>query len=107
MGSIPIGYILTKIFIKKDIREIGSGNIGTTNALRTGNKFIGYSTLTLDILKAVIPVIFIKLNYAEYIYLQGRNILADQMDFLLGYISKSSPIHHRIDLEKDNKDCLI
>ena len=46
-------------------------------------------------------------NYAEYIYLQGRNILADQMDFLLGYISKSSPIHHRIDLEKDNKDCLI
>ena len=46
-------------------------------------------------------------NYAEYIYLQGRNILVDQMDFLLGYISKSSPIHHRIDLEKDNQDCLI
>ena len=42
-------------------------------------------------------------NYAEYIYLQGRNILADQMDFLLGYISKSSPIHHRIGLEKKTK----
>jgi|TARA_B100001750_G_scaffold104937_1_gene83024 hypothetical protein len=40
-------------------------------------------------------------NYAEYIYLQGRNILADQMDFLLGYIPKTSPIHHRIDLEKE------
>ena len=41
MGSIPFGYILTKFFLKKDIREIGSGNIGATNALRTGNKSIG------------------------------------------------------------------
>ena len=53
MGSIPFGFILTKIFLKKDIREIGSGNIGATNALRTGNKTIGYSTLILDILKAI------------------------------------------------------
>ena len=45
MGSIPFGLILTKIFLKKDIREIGSGNIGATNALRTGNKFIGYSVV--------------------------------------------------------------
>ena len=52
MGSIPFGLILTKIFLKKDIREIGSGNIGATNALRTGNKLIGYSTLILDVLKA-------------------------------------------------------
>ena len=42
MGSIPFGFILTKIFLKKDIREIGSGNIGATNVLRTGNKIIGY-----------------------------------------------------------------
>ncbi len=55
MGSIPFGLILTKIFLKKDIRDIGSGNIGATNALRTGNKFIGYSTLILDIVKAIIP----------------------------------------------------
>ena len=47
MGSIPFGFLLTKIFLNKDIREIGSGNIGATNALRTGNKFIGYGTLTL------------------------------------------------------------
>ena len=47
MGSIPFGLILTKIFLKKDIRDIGSGNIGATNALRTGNKFIGYSTCLL------------------------------------------------------------
>ena len=52
MGSIPFGFVLTKIFLKKDIREIGSGNIGATNAIRTGNKVIGYSTLFLDILKA-------------------------------------------------------
>ena len=61
MGSIPFGLILTKIFLKKDIREIGSGNIGATNALRTGNKFIGYSTLILDIVKAVIPVLYLSL----------------------------------------------
>ena len=69
MGSIPFGFLLTKIFLNKDIREIGSGNIGATNALRTGNKFIGYATLTLDILKAVIPVLFIKFNFSEYVYI--------------------------------------
>ena len=58
IGSIPFGYILTKIFLKKDIRDIGSGNIGATNALRTGNNLIGYSTLFLDITKAVIPILY-------------------------------------------------
>jgi len=71
IGSIPFGYLLTKFFLKKDIRDIGSGNIGATNALRTGNKVIGYSTLTLDILKAFLPVIFIKLNYPDYIYVSS------------------------------------
>ncbi len=69
MGSIPFGFILTKIFLKKDIREIGSGNIGATNALRTGNKTIGYSTLVLDILKAVIPVIYVKIFYQDFLYI--------------------------------------
>ena len=71
IGSIPFGFLLTKFFLKKDIRDIGSGNIGATNALRTGNKAIGYSTLSLDILKAVLPVIFIKFNYPDYIYLSS------------------------------------
>ena len=71
IGSIPFGFLLTKFFLKKDIRDIGSGNIGATNVLRTGNKAIGYSTLTLDILKAVLPVIFIKFNYPDYIYLSS------------------------------------
>ena len=69
LGSIPFGFILTKIFLKKDIREIGSGNIGATNALRTGNKLIGYTTLILDVIKAVIPVIYVKLNHPELIYI--------------------------------------
>ena len=69
MGSLPFGFILTKILLKKDIRKIGSGNIGATNALRTGNKLIGYTTLILDIAKAVIPIIYVKLNYPDLIYI--------------------------------------
>ena len=69
MGSLPFGFILTKIFLKKDIRGIGSGNIGATNALRTGNKSLGYGTLLLDVIKAVIPVIYVKLNYPDYIFI--------------------------------------
>ena len=69
MGSIPFGFILTKIFLRKDIRDFGSGNIGATNALRTGNKSLGYGTLLLDILKAIIPVIYTKLNYPDYIFI--------------------------------------
>ena len=69
MGYIPFGFILTKIFLNKDIREIGSGNIGATNALRTGKKTLGYSTLTLDILKAVIPVIYVKVFYQDFLYI--------------------------------------
>ena len=71
MGSIPFGFILTRIFLKKDIREIGSGNIGATNALRTGNKIIGYSTLTLDVLKAVITVLYVKNNFHDMIYISA------------------------------------
>ena len=69
MGSINFGFILTKFFLKKDIRDIGSGNIGATNALRTGNKSLGYGTLFLDVIKAVIPVIYVKLNYPDYIFI--------------------------------------
>ena len=71
MGSIPFGLILSKVFLKKDIREIGSGNIGATNALRTGNKLIGYSTLILDVLKAVIPVLYVKINFPDAVYISA------------------------------------
>lgn len=56
LGSIPFGLLLTRIFLKKDIRTVGSGNIGTTNVLRTGNKFLAITTLALDLLKGYISV---------------------------------------------------
>ena len=74
LGSIPFGFILTKIFLNKDIRRIGSGNIGATNALRTGNKSVAYATLILDITKAVLPVLYIKFNYPDYIYITSLSV---------------------------------
>ena len=74
MGSIPFGLILTKIFLKKDIRKVGSGNIGATNVLRTGNKKIGYLTLILDVLKAVIPILYIKFNFPELMYISSLTV---------------------------------
>ena len=73
-GSIPFGLILTKIFVGKDIRKIGSGNIGATNVLRSGNKFIGYLTLTLDILKAVVPILFVNFYYNDQLYLASLSV---------------------------------
>ena len=74
LGSIPFGLILTKIFLKKDIRDIGSGNIGATNALRSGNRLIGYSTLLLDIIKAIFPVLYIKINYPDLVYISALSV---------------------------------
>ena len=62
IGSIPFGLILTKIFDNNDLRNIGSGNIGATNVLRTGNKTLALLTLILDLSKSFIPLfIFFKL----------------------------------------------
>ena len=71
IGSIPFGFILTKVFLKKDIREIGSGNIGATNVLRTGNKILAFLTLSLDLLKGYLTVFFSMHYYPELIYLSG------------------------------------
>ena len=73
-GSIPFGLLLTKIFLKKDIREIGSGNIGATNVLRAGNKILGYFTLVFDILKAVLPILYIKFFMSDYLYISALSI---------------------------------
>ena len=64
LGSIPFGLVLTKIFLKKDIRNIGSGNIGTTNVLRTGKKSLAIATLVFDLLKGYFSVI-VTLTYFE------------------------------------------
>ena len=73
-GSIPFGYLITKFFLKKDIRKIGSGNIGATNVLRTGNKIIGYSTLLLDVFKAILPLIIIKIYMYEYLFIASLSV---------------------------------
>ena len=65
LGSIPFGLLLTKIFLKKDIRTVGSGNIGTTNVLRTGNKYLAIATLVFDLLKGYFSV------YITIIYFEG------------------------------------
>ena len=69
LGSIPFGLILTKIVEKKDIRNIGSGNIGATNVLRTGNKILAILTLTLDVGKGFLSVIIAKKFFPEFLQL--------------------------------------
>ena len=66
-GSIPFGLLLTKRAGLGDVREIGSGNIGATNVLRTGNKNLAAATLALDMLKSLIPAVFV-LFYASRTY---------------------------------------
>jgi glycerol-3-phosphate acyltransferase PlsY len=56
-GTIPFGLVLTRLFGLGDLRAIGSGNIGATNALRTGNKLLAALTLLGDILKGTVPVL--------------------------------------------------
>ena len=68
LGSIPFGLIFTKIFLKKDIRKIGSGNIGATNVLRAGKKYLAILTLFFDSLKGYIAV-FITLDSFQTLYL--------------------------------------
>ena len=79
LGSIPYGFILTKIFLKQDIRETGSGNIGATNVLRTGNKLLAILTLVLDFLKGYMTII-ITLKYFNDL------ILLSALICLLGHI---------------------
>ena len=71
LGSIPFGLILTKIFINKDIRKIGSKNIGATNVLRTGSKSIAILTLLLDILKGCAAVLITEVYFPNLIFLSG------------------------------------
>ena len=76
LGSIPFGLILSKLFLNKDLRDVGSGNIGATNVLRTGNKFLALITLLLDIGKGAAAVLI-----AEYFY-PGLGLFAGAGAFL-------------------------
>jgi glycerol-3-phosphate acyltransferase PlsY len=76
LGSIPFGLIFSKFLISTDLRKIGSGNIGTTNAFRTGNKMVGILTLIFDTLKGVAAY--------EYAILSGYDL---PTAFIAGMVS--------------------
>ena len=60
LGSIPFGLVLTRLAGRGDIRNVGSGNIGATNVLRTGNRWLAAATLILDALKATAAVLIVR-----------------------------------------------
>eukprot|EP01035_Chromulina_nebulosa_P056468 gene56468-77387_t len=65
LGPIPFGLLLTKMAGLGDLRSIGSGNIGATNVLRTGNKKLAAATLLLDALKATAAAVIAQLVFGE------------------------------------------
>jgi len=71
LGSIPFGLIITKFFLKEDVRNIGSGNIGATNVLRTGEKKLAALTLFFDISKGYISVYLTIIYFNDLIYLSA------------------------------------
>ena len=58
LGSIPFGLLISRIFSKTDVREVGSGKIGMTNVMRTSGKKAAILALALDLTKGVLAVIF-------------------------------------------------
>ena len=82
LGSIPFGLIYTKIAGIEDIRKIGSGNIGATNVLRTGNKQVAAYTILSDIAKGSLAVLIANKFYQEY------NLLS----FLIVYLCHIFPV---------------
>jgi acyl phosphate:glycerol-3-phosphate acyltransferase len=71
LGSIPFGLLLTRAAGMGDVRNIGSGNIGATNVLRTGNKLLAALTLALDMLKGTAAVVIAGIYGAEYAFAAG------------------------------------
>ena len=94
-GSIPSGFILTKLFTNKDVRKIGSGNIGATNVLRVGNKYLAATTLFLDVIKGYIAVEVTNLYYPELI----------QISALMVFQSTSTDVSLLKVHKKSSQDC--
>ena len=78
-GSVPFGLIITKLFSNQDIRKVGSGNIGATNVLRTGNKYLALTTLLLDVLKGYIPIILTLKFFPELTQLSALLVFLGQI----------------------------
>lgn len=69
IGSISGSFILGKLFLHKDVRNYGSGNAGTTNAMRVFGKKIGSLTFIIDMLKGILVVLLLKKFFPEYLFL--------------------------------------
>ena len=82
LGSIPFGLIYTRIAGLGDVRKIGSGNIGATNVLRTGNKKLAVFTLLSDVAKGSIAVLITEKFYSELILIS----------FLIVYLGHIFPV---------------
>ncbi len=74
LGSIPFGVVLGKLICKKDIREYGSKNIGTTNAIRVLGKKVGYLVFFCDVLKGALVIILIKILEATGVWTNPAEI---------------------------------
>ena len=81
IGSIPFGFLFVKWSGRGDIREIGSGNIGTTNVLRTGSKKLAAVTLLADTLKGAIPTLF-----AQYLDMGEAAVCGVATAAILGHV---------------------
>ena len=87
LGSVPFGLIYSKIAGLGDIRNIGSGNIGATNVLRTGNKQIAAYTLLSDIAKGSIAVLITNKFFSEYILTEDDLTFLPLPAFLSGAVT--------------------
>jgi glycerol-3-phosphate acyltransferase PlsY len=76
LGSIPVGYLLVRLFRNQDIRSVGSGNIGATNVLRSGGKGLGAATFALDVIKGAAAVALAGLIAPQFPAFAPRNIEA-------------------------------
>ena len=74
LGSIPFGYILVRRFLKQDIRQSGSGNIGATNVARSGAKGLAIATLALDAGKGYLAVYFARALYFKIVSSRLRRL---------------------------------
>jgi len=82
LGSIPFGLLLTRFAGLGDIRDIGSGNIGATNVLRTGNKWLAIATLLLDAGKAALAVVIVRMIFPDVPYIASISATAGMFAFI-------------------------
>lgn len=87
VGSVSGAYILSRVFFHKDIRDEGSGNAGTTNAVRVMGKKLGYTTFAIDVLKGVVAMALLAPMLDESIRLFAALfvVLGHDFPFYLGF----------------------